>query len=181
MKFNVAVLILGLTTGLTYAILSIGLMLIYKSARFVNFAHGQLGAVSALLVAKAVNDHHVNYWLALVAALAVAAAVAALVELLVVRRLFDGPRLVLMVATIGVAQLLYALSFLKQLRPDALRLVQQGYPTPIDWSVTIGGQVVGGAQFMILICVPVAALALTWLFRSTAVGLSKARRPCRSS
>ena len=171
MKFNVAVLILGLTTGLTYAILSIGLMLIYKSARFVNFAHGQLGAVSALLVAKAVNDHHVNYWLALVAALAVAAAVAALVELVVVRRLFDGPRLVLMVATIGVAQLLYALSFLKQLRPDALRLVQQGYPTPIDWSVTIGGQVVGGAQFMILICVPVAALALTWLFRSTAVGL----------
>ena len=171
MKVNVAVLILGLTTGLTYAILSIGLMLIYKSARFVNFAHGQLGAVSALLVAKAVNDHHVNYWLALVVALAVAAAVAALVELLVVRRLFDGPRLVLMVATIGVAQLLYALSFLRQLRPDALRLVQQGYPTPIDWSVTIGGQVVGGAQFMILICVPVAALALTWLFRSTAVGL----------
>jgi ABC-type branched-subunit amino acid transport system ATPase component/ABC-type branched-subunit amino acid transport system permease subunit len=170
-KFNVAVLILGLTTGLTYAILSIGLMLIYKSARFVNFAHGQLGALSALLVAKAVNDRNVNYWLALVLALALAAAVAALVELVVVRRLFDGPRLVLMVATIGVAQLLYAVSFLKQLRPDPLRLVQQGYPTPIDWSVTIGGQVVGGAQFMILIFVPLAALALTWLFRSTAVGL----------
>jgi ABC-type branched-subunit amino acid transport system ATPase component/ABC-type branched-subunit amino acid transport system permease subunit len=170
-KFDTAVLVIGLTTGLTYAILSIGLMLIYKSARFVNFAHGQLGALSALLVAKAVNDGDVPYWLALAGGIALAAGVAALVELVVVRPLFDAPRLALMVATIGVAQLLYAVSFLKQLRPDALRLVQEGYPTPIDWKVTIGGQVVGGAEFMILICVPAAALALIWLFRSTAVGL----------
>ena len=53
-------LILGLTTGLTYALLAAGLVLIYKSSRFINFAHGQLGAFSAMLVAKLANDHGVQ-------------------------------------------------------------------------------------------------------------------------
>ena len=57
MKIPAESLILGITSGLTYALLATGLVLIYKSSRYVNFAHGQLGAFSAVLVAKLANDH----------------------------------------------------------------------------------------------------------------------------
>ena len=51
MRLSAPVLIIGLVTGLTYSILGIGLVLVYKSAKFINFAHGQMGALSALAVA----------------------------------------------------------------------------------------------------------------------------------
>jgi ABC-type branched-subunit amino acid transport system ATPase component/ABC-type branched-subunit amino acid transport system permease subunit len=164
-------LILGLTTGLTYALLATGLVLIYKSSRFVNFAHGQLGAFSAMLVAKLVNDHGVNYWVAFALALAVAVFVAGAVELTVIRRLFNAPRVVLMVASIGVAQLLYAASFFGAFRPNATRLVRQGYPTPFNVTVRLLGFTLHGREFMILFFAPVAAIAIAYLLRATHTGV----------
>jgi ABC-type branched-subunit amino acid transport system ATPase component/branched-subunit amino acid ABC-type transport system permease component len=171
MTLSSAALILGLTTGLTYALLAVGLVLIYKSSRFINFAHGQLGAFSAMLVAKLVNDHGFNYWVAFVAALGVAVLLAAAVETTVIRRLFNAPRVVLMVASIGVTQLLYAASFLDVLRPDPVKLVRRGYPTPfhVDWRV--GGLVLHGRDVMILLFAPLAAAAIAYLFRATRTGL----------
>ena len=171
MTLSAEPLILGITVGLTYALLAVGLVLIYKSSRFINFAHGQLGVFSSMLVAKAVNDHGVNYWLAFVAALAVAVALAALVEVTVIRRLFNAPRVVLMVASIGVSQLLFAASFLDFIRPDPVTLVRKGYPTAFDVNVEVLGFVLRGPEFMILLFSPLAALGIAFLFRSTRVGL----------
>src|SRR4051794_25093233 len=148
-------LIIGLTTGLTYAILAVGLVLIYKASRFINFAHGQIGAFSALLLAKAVVDWHWNYWLAFGAAVGLSVLIGAAVSYGLVRPLFHAPRLVLMVATIGVAQLLLAVGILwKGVRPNPVQLVIHGYPTPVHWTATIGNQLIHGSQFMILMVVP---------------------------
>ena len=171
MKIPAESLILGITSGLTYALLATGLVLIYKSSRYVNFAHGQLGAFSAVLVAKLANDHGVNYWLAFLAGLMLAAGLGALVELTVIRRLFDAPRVVLMVASIGVAQVLYAGSFLSALRPNPTKLVQHGYPTPFHVTAHVGGFVLRGGDFMILLFAPLAAAAIAYLFRATRSGL----------
>jgi branched-subunit amino acid ABC-type transport system permease component len=170
-SFSSAALILGITTGLTYALLAVGLVLIYKSSRFINFAHGQLGAFSAMLVAKLVNDHGFNYWVAFVAALAIAVLVAGVVETTVIRRLFNAPRVVLMVASIGVAQLLYAASFLDFFRPNATSLVRKGYPTPFHVNAHVGGFILHGREFMILLFAPLAAAGIAYLFRATRSGL----------
>jgi branched-subunit amino acid ABC-type transport system permease component len=168
----VGVLAIGLITGLIYALLAIGLVLIYKASRFINFAHGQIGAFSALLLAKAVIDWHVPYVLAFAGAVALAVAIGAAVSYGLVRPLFNAPRLVLMVATIGVAQLLLAVSMLwKGLRPNPITLVQHGYPTPIHWTVRIGHQLVRGPQFMIVLVVPALAVAGGLFFRYSALGL----------
>lgn len=171
MTLSIDSLILGLTTGLTYALLAAGLVLIYKSSRFINFAHGQLGAFSAMLVAKLANDHGFNYWLAFALALGVAVVVAGAVELTVIRRLFNAPRVVLMVASIGVAQLLYAASFIKWFRPEPIRLVREGYPTPFDVKVDVFGFVLQGREFMILLFAPLAGLAIAYLLRATHTGV----------
>jgi ABC-type branched-subunit amino acid transport system ATPase component/ABC-type branched-subunit amino acid transport system permease subunit len=168
----VGVVAIGLITGLIYALLAIGLVLIYKASRFINFAHGQIGAFSALLLAKAVIDWHVPYVIAFVGAVGLAVAIGAAVSYGLVRPLFTKPRLVLMVATIGVAQLLLAVSILwKGLRPNPITLVQHGYPTPIHWTVRIGHQLVRGPQFMILLVVPVLAIAGGLFFRYSSLGL----------
>ena len=61
--------------------------------------------VTAFLVASLVIDSGASYWVALPLALASGAAVGALTELVVIRRLARAPRLVVLVATIGVAQI----------------------------------------------------------------------------
>src|SRR5215212_8015056 len=99
-------LLLGIVVGLTYAILGVGLTLIYKSARFVNFAHGNLGAFVAVIFGKLAVDVGPPYWLAFFVSLALAGVLGAVIELTVIRRLFESPRLVLVVATLAISQLL---------------------------------------------------------------------------
>src|SRR5207248_4558819 len=77
--------VLGLVTGLTYALLGVGLVMIYKTSRVLNFAHGEMGALGAGFIPWLVIRHHTPYWLAFVLAIAVAAGAGALTELVLIR------------------------------------------------------------------------------------------------
>ena len=72
--FGIDRLVIGLFTGLTYGLLAVGLVLVYRSSRFVNFAHGSVGAFGASVLALFVVDWGLPYWGAFVVAMAVAAA-----------------------------------------------------------------------------------------------------------
>ena len=100
---------LGLVTGATYGVLAVGLVLVYRANRLINFAHGEIGAFAAALLGVAVVQHHITYWLAFPVALALGAGTGALTEVAVVRRLRNVPRLMSLVATLGAAQILLAL------------------------------------------------------------------------
>src|SRR5439155_7276619 len=91
-SFSAETIVLGLLSGLTYAVLAAGLVLVYRATKVINFAHGELGAFGGAVLAKLVLDDHWNFWLALVAVLVLGGALGALVELAVVRRLFRAPR-----------------------------------------------------------------------------------------
>ena len=163
-------LILGAITGLTYAILAIGLILIYRSNRFVNFAHGSLGALASVLFAKLVVDLGVPYWVALVLVLVGAGAAGGLIEVSVIRRLSAAPRIVLVVATIALAQLLYFFSLLDSVQPDATRLVREGFPRAFDVSWRVAGVTLTGAHLSIAVFVPLLTAALAAFLRLTAWG-----------
>lgn len=165
-----ATLLLGLLNGLSIALLTLGLVLVYKSGRFLNFAHAQLGVTSAMLLGTLVLDHGMNYWLALTLALVVGAAIGGLVELLVIRPLADRGRTALLVATIGVSQVLLAVAFFDALAPDPRRLVTDGYPVPFDIAWEVEGFVLRGQHLLVLICAPLIALGLAFLLRRTATG-----------
>src|SRR5438874_7027423 len=79
-------LVLGAINGLTIGLLAVGLALVYKSNRFINLAHAQLGTLSALFLGKLVLTLHWNWWVAF--ALSVAAGI---VVGIVVERLFVRP------------------------------------------------------------------------------------------
>ena len=76
MSLPPSILLEGAILGLDYGLLAVGLVLIYRTSRVVNFAQGQLGVVAAVFLVKLFYDFGFNYWVALVISVALAAAAA---------------------------------------------------------------------------------------------------------
>ena len=57
-----SVVIEGIILGLNYGLLALGLVLIYRTSRVLNFAQGQLGVVAAVLLVKLHDDYGIWYW-----------------------------------------------------------------------------------------------------------------------
>lgn len=163
------VVALGVVTGLTYALLAVGLVLIYQSSRVINFAHGALGTFAALLMPKLVLDRGWSYAPALLVCLAVAVAIGALVERVLMVRFFERSRIVALVATIGVAQLLRGVA---AMIPPTAGLRFRGYPSPLDMQFEIGALVLTGGHIAILVVTPLVAIALAAFLRFTRFGLA---------
>ena len=163
----IEVVVLGVISGLTYSLLGVGLTLIYRSSRVLNFAHGEMGALPALAIPILVLNYRWPYWPALLVTLAGSAAVGALVEFLVFRRLRGASRLTVLVATIGVAQLLFVAG---ALLPKGGELTGRSYPTPFEATVRIGDLILGPGQLMIVAVVPAVTAALALFLRRSKLG-----------
>ena len=161
------VVLIGAMTGLAYAVLAAGLVLVYRATKVVNFAHGEIGAFGAAVLALLVLNHKWNFFLALAVVLVMGAAIGAAVELLVVRRLFRSPRLVLLVATIGVAQLLFVCQLLL---PGVKKAAP--FPSPLDRSLDAGGLLLTSPHFMVLALVPAAIGGLSVFLGRTPYGIA---------
>ncbi|MCU1463665.1 MAG: hypothetical protein JWO37_3740 [Acidimicrobiales bacterium] len=163
------IVVLGLVTGLTYALLGAGLTLVYRATRVINFAHGELGALPALLVPILVLNHGLSYWVAVPLALATGAVGGGLIEVLVIRRLAAAPRLLVMVATIGVAEVLLVAELVL---PRKGRFASSPYPVPFHARVTAGNLHLGAGELLILAIAPVLVLGLSAFLRRTNVGMA---------
>jgi len=96
-------LTLGLVNGSFYALLSLGLAVIFGLMGVVNFAHGAfytLGAFAALLGLQYLG---INYWVALLAAPLVVGVLGVLVERLLLRHLYGLDPLYGLLLTFGLA------------------------------------------------------------------------------
>src|SRR3954469_13930914 len=135
---SVGAVVLGILNGLTIGLLAVGLVLVYTSNRFLNLAHAQLGPLSALLVAKWVLDWGWNWWAAFVVAVAVGVATGVVVERFLVAPMREksssATRLLLL--SLGISQLLLAITYIPDLGPDTSKTTL--YPQPFQSSVRIG-------------------------------------------
>jgi ABC-type branched-subunit amino acid transport system permease subunit len=162
------VVLQGAINGLNYGLLALGLVLIYRTNRVLNFAQGQLGVVAAVFFVKLYYDFGINYWAALVMVLIVAGAVGAGSELLL-RRLNKRPRLMVMVATIGLAEVLFLFSALPFVRP---RQLFRAFPLPVHVSMHIGSYIFQAGDVPTLVVAPLSALALALVVRYSSWGLA---------
>lgn len=160
-------LFVGLVSGLVYAVLAAGFVLVYRCTGVLNFAQGEIGAFGVAVFALLAAGYGVPYWIAFGLAVAISALVGAVIELTIVRRLFHAPRLVLLIATLGVAQLLLAgrLSL-----PDAA--AASTFPQPFTgmwrpWA----GLVVFSRDVLVLVVAPLSILALALFMTRTRFGL----------
>lgn len=162
---------LGVVTGLQYALLGVGIVLVYKASRFVNFAHGQLGTIAAVLVGKLVVENGWPYPIAVIVGLLAAGAVGAIVERTVIQRLFNASRLVLLVATIGVAQILFVGTLVGPLKLDTGLVARKGgFPIPFKGQWEIGSVIIRSSQLVTLVVAPMIAAGLYLFFAKTSIG-----------
>ena len=117
------IILLGAVYGSLYALGAIGVVLVYRANRVVNFAQAELGSVAAVVAIHLGAQRHWNYFLSVAIGLVLAAAIGAFVDFAVIRRFRNAPRLIVAVATIAIAQILTGASVLLAL------LVSKGLQT----------------------------------------------------
>jgi ABC-type branched-subunit amino acid transport system ATPase component/ABC-type branched-subunit amino acid transport system permease subunit len=164
------IVVLGLVHGLSYSLIGLGLLLVYKSTRVLNFAQGEIGAVGAGLIPLLVLAHHVNYWLALPLALLVSTALGGVTEV-ILRRLRHAPRLVLLVATIGLSQAYYSLFVVLSTIGMKQPIFRGTYPVPIRAVLDVGRLRLTPGDLLMVGCVPVIVVLLAIFLKYTKVGL----------
>jgi ABC-type branched-subunit amino acid transport system ATPase component/ABC-type branched-subunit amino acid transport system permease subunit len=156
--------------GLTIGLLAVGLVLVYKSNRFLNLAQGQLGTLSALLLAKWVLDLGWSWWIAFLLAVIIGTTTGLVVERLLVRRLRQRTRspIRLLLLSLGVSQLLLALTYIPVLGPNPNRVMP--YPQPFSSHLRIGGVVLSGMSVLTMLVVPVLVGVLAAFLRYSSLG-----------
>jgi len=129
--FFIEVLAGGLLAGVMYALVALGFVLIYKASGVFNFAQGAMVFFAALTFVSLLKLGW-NFWLALLATLAVMVALGVVTERVVLRPLVNQPPITLFMATIGLTFVLEGLSqLLWGSQPHGLEL---GIPdVPMEW------------------------------------------------
>lgn len=98
----------GLATGALYAIILLGVLIVYQVSKNINFAYGQIGMVAAFGSYWLYEEVGWPVWLAVVSATALAIAISALTDLVIIRRISHRQGLDFVV-TLGLLLLLTSL------------------------------------------------------------------------
>ena len=128
----------GVIGGLITSLIAMGIVLVYCSSRVINFAVGSIGIPAVALFAVMAGVHGWPYVPSLILALILGTLSGVVVELAVIRRLFKSPRVIVLVATIGVAQLCEAITLaLPDYRTGSLQ-TRSPLPFEGDWKPFFG-------------------------------------------
>lgn len=165
------VVILGLVFGSLHGMTALGLVLVYRATRVVNFAQAEIGGLASAVAVLMVTGHGLPYLLAVPLGLLAAAATGLAVDAVVVKRFERSPRLIFTVATIGVAQIIGATqlalpSLFGDLRPLS------GFTTPFQLKLTVGPILFTGDHVLALVVAVLATLGLRWFLSRTDAGVA---------
>ena len=154
----------GLVIGAIYGLVALGITLVYKKSRVLNFAHGEVGMVGAFVFYVLAVEQHLPYLLAAGAGIATSAVLGCATFLLLVRRRSD--QLSMLIGTLAVAgTLTFAANEIWG--PD-----QHFVPPPLNGvSVNIAGLHFVGPRLLVLVAGLALAAGFFVLFRTTHVAL----------
>ncbi len=99
-------LLLGIINGSFYAMLSMGLAIIFGLLKIINFAHGAMFMVGAFVTWGLLNYLGLNFWWALIVAPLIVGALGYVLERTVIRRIYQLDILYGLLLTFGLAQVL---------------------------------------------------------------------------
>jgi ABC-type branched-subunit amino acid transport system ATPase component/ABC-type branched-subunit amino acid transport system permease subunit len=169
---NLGSTVLGLLNGLTFGLLGIGLVLVYKSNRFLNLAHAQLGALAAQVLAKLVLDEGFDWWVAAAVCIPIGIVAGLASDRWVIRPLRErsASAVSLLLVTVGITQIIIGISSFSALGANQNKLVTQGYPLPFNATAHIGGVVLNSADLLIAAVVPLTVVLLALFLQKTKLG-----------
>ena len=161
----------GALGGGRIALIALGVALIYRANRIINFAQGDLGQVPATLGTLMVITLSVNYFLAFTTGLVAAIVLGVAVETLIIRRFFRAPRLILTVATIGLSQVLIGAGlFLAEAFGQDFQTNRLDPPFAVKFQV--GSTIFNGNDVIAMVTIPIAFIALAAWLRLSNIGVA---------
>src|SRR5215510_14319269 len=154
----------GLVLGFLYALVGIGLSMVYGILRMINFAHGEILMVGVFL-ALPVSALGAPAWVVLLAGIAGATLMGLLIQTLIYRPLLKSPEVTLLVASFGVSLLLQNVVLMltspQPKRPD---------PSLLDQPFYLGDIVLRNVDLAIVLLALVATLATHLFLKRTRHG-----------
>ncbi len=102
LNFFFEVLIGGLLSGVMYALVALGFVLIYKASGVFNFAQGAMVFFAALTCVSIINKFGLSLWFAIPLTMAIMVVLALAIERVVLRPLVNQSEITLFMATIGL-------------------------------------------------------------------------------
>jgi branched-chain amino acid transport system permease protein len=161
-------LVIGVITGAGYGLVALGLVLVYKSSGVFNFAQGEFGTVAIYALYRVHDKIGIPLIPAIAIALAASVAMALATEQVVIRRLFDAPRVTLLVATAGVALLAISLElWLGEARPRFVQPALGRLNRLSLFDVQVSDQ-----RMLVLAALVILAVVLALFFSRTNLGLA---------
>lgn len=167
--------VIGLSVGTIYALIALGLALVYKAQRVFNFAQGEFGTVAVFVAWLAYTAPRGDQrWLAdqlgfgntgaLLVATVIGLTVGVLLAVgsyaLVVRKLADSSPVTTLVATAGIAFFLIALQIVVG------EATVRNFPKYIDGGPQVGGIIVEWQTLLLAAVLAVVAVILAVFFRT---------------
>ncbi|WP_373864426.1 branched-chain amino acid ABC transporter permease [Paraburkholderia unamae] len=149
--------LVSLINGAFYAMLSLGLAIIFGILRIVNFAHGAQYMLGAFLAWFMLDRFEISYWWALVAAPVVVGLFGILIERVFLQHLYKFDHVYSLLLTIGIAQIV-----------EGLYRVRYGvsgnpYTNPMSGGFDIGISYLPAYRVWVVVAAAVVCFA-TWFF-----------------
>ncbi|CAN7143820.1 branched-chain amino acid ABC transporter permease [Acidovorax sp. LjRoot117] len=159
-------LLLGLVNGSFYAILSLGLAVIFGMLNVINFAHGALFMTGALITWMAMNYFGINYWWMLVLAPLVVGLFGVLIERLLLRWIYKLDHLYGLLLTLGLTLLIEGV-FRSIYGVSGL-----GYDTPelLEGATNLGFMIMPNYRAWVVVASVVVCLATWYVIEKTKLG-----------
>jgi len=162
----------GLVLGCVYALVALGYTMVYGIINLINFAHGEVlmvGAMVSWTVVTALADTGWPGWvlllISLLAAMVVCAVLNFAIEKLAYRPLRNAPRLAPLITAMGVSLLLQTLAMIiwkPNPKPFPILLPSEPY--------AIGGAAINTTQILIIVVSALSLAALAFLINRTRLG-----------
>ncbi len=172
MEIFIQQVINGLVLGSMYALVALGYTMVYGIINLINFAHGEVlmvGAMVSWTLVTAMSDSGLPGWrlllISMLAAIVVCAALNFTVEKLAYKPLRNAPRLAPLITAMGMSLLLQTLAMIIW-KPNPKPYPSLLPPDPID----LGGPVITITQCMILGLTAVLLAGLMYLVNRTKLG-----------
>jgi branched-chain amino acid transport system permease protein len=160
-------IILGIINGSIYALIALGIALVYSGSRVLNFAQAEIGTLTLYATYWVTVTHQMPWWLGALASIAAATAIGLSFERFIVRKMLTASRVSVAVATIGLFSLMLAIEI--QFYSGTIYIL----PKPISsGGFYLAGVFVTWNQLLAIAVVTAIAAGLAAFLRLTDFGLA---------
>lgn len=159
----------GIVAGCLAGLNAIGFVLVWRTTRVINLAQPAVGALAGVFTGMLVTSGGWSFWWAAPAGLLLGALLSVIAERTVIARLREVPRSVLLVATVGLAQIATALT-------SSVPFIFGGrlptYTIDLGFQWYIAPQLLLGPHLIAVVALPLAAFGAHRFLHRSRIGVA---------